>query len=492
MFKNLIYSIAYIKRFALMSFMSIIIAIAPAYSHAVVPFAVPVYVGVAAATGVRYIAVEGGKQAVRKLTKEGITKLAKSSVGICVRNPLQCVGGAVTGLIASFGDIGLEVNVNDVDNTQINYDVDIYMESDKISNACYDVMYGGKTGNGYKDLWHSTSTALMSEIERNSNYAPNFKTTIQDSTLATAINKLKSTANSHDDDSTLIGGVIAYEAFKYDWVRQGTSFGGSENAYVNAVKKQCGGSSANPDSVNNTYNIDNSTVNNVINNYIDNSPDRVNLVKEIVSYDYSQYDGMTINNEVVNHGDIFNDYSDNSVNYNITNQVSQDIAAEKVDIEKVDDKVCHVNNDGDIDWCPGSTNDKPDDFEPDNSGGDGGGSENPYPNTPSTCSSNAFNQKICNFIDWVKNDNGVPSRAAEKVEVVDKTDSIMSSINDKMVIFPNQCPPPRDMGFTLAGARYEMEMKLDPLCQFFGMLRPFVVGLGGLTMSFIVMGIRRG
>lgn len=459
-----------------MSFLSLVIGFVPFYANAFVPL-----IGIAASQGGRLLVQTAGGMAVRKLTKSGIVKAAKSNIARCVKNPAACIG--VGGLIsAGLTAADLEINVNDIENNL--YDIDIYAKEDKISNACYDIKYGGKTGNGNTDDWHYDANNLMIELENESRYAPNYKITIVNSSLNAAKSAIAVKAKAHADDSSLIGGVIAYEAFQYDWVRTGTSFGGTKNAYVNAIKKDCGSTTGNSDSVNNTYVVNNEYVDNTIYNYVTNHPQGADIIKDI----HNTYGGdYVVNNENIA-GDTINNYYDNSVRYEVTNELADDITGGKVDLDKVDDVNCHTNSAGQFDWCNGSDGDKPvDDKDPT----DPTDPTDPVEPDPASCNNNAFNRKVCDFIDWVKNDGGVSDRPAEAVEIVDKTSDITDLINKQMVVFPRVCPAALSVPISVMGNTNNIEIDVTPVCNIFDMVRPFVIGVSTITMVYIIMGVRR-
>lgn len=470
--KSFLERLDYLRRLFVMSFLSLVVGFVPFYANAVLPL-----VAIAASQGGRLLVQTAGGMVVRKLTKSGIIKAAKSNIARCVKNPAACIG--VGGLIsAGLTAADLEVNVNNNENNL--YDIDVYVKSDKISNACYDVRYGGQNGRVTLDNLYDSASALATAIENGSNYAPNYKVTVNQASLDTALTALKSYANSSDSSNYVAGRVITHHVINYDWVRTGTSFFGTGNMYVNAIKKDCGGSGGNSDGVDNNYVVNKEYVDNTIYNYVTNHPQVADIIKDI----HNNYGGdYTVNNENIA-GDTINNYYDNSVKYEVTNGLADDIAGGKVDLDKVNEANCHSNSSGQFDWCTGSDGEKPVDKEPTDP-------TDPTDPDPASCDNNSFNRKVCDFMNWVQNDGGVSDRPAEPVEIVDKTSDITDLINKQMVVFPRVCPSALSIPISVMGATNNIEIDVTPICDVFEMVRPFVIGVSTITMVYIIMGVRR-
>lgn len=99
------------------------------------------------------------------------------------------------------------------------------------------------------------------------------------------------------------------------------------------------------------------------------------------------------------------------------------------------------------------------------------------------CEETEFNKKICDFIDWVKQepdvteDNGV-------VDITDNSEGI--SVDKNRINFSNQCPAPKTVSISVAGFPVSYELNYQPLCDFFIMLNPFVIGMGGISSALII------
>ena len=106
------------------------------------------------------------------------------------------------------------------------------------------------------------------------------------------------------------------------------------------------------------------------------------------------------------------------------------------------------------------------------------------------CEGTEFNKKICEFIDWVKQE---PDASEENgtVEVTDKSEGL--NIDQNRIDFTNQCPAPTPINISVGGFPVSTELNYQPLCDFFTMLNPFVIGMGGISSALIIAGgARRG
>ena len=103
------------------------------------------------------------------------------------------------------------------------------------------------------------------------------------------------------------------------------------------------------------------------------------------------------------------------------------------------------------------------------------------------CNETQFNQKVCDFIDWVQ--QPFQSKDDGKLDVKDGN---LTNINQNRVKFKDQCPPPKPINITVMGQNFGTAMDYQPLCDFFSMLKPFVVGMGWVAGAFIIVGRRGG
>lgn len=109
------------------------------------------------------------------------------------------------------------------------------------------------------------------------------------------------------------------------------------------------------------------------------------------------------------------------------------------------------------------------------------------------CEETEFNKKICEFIDWVKQEPDAPDALDDsgEVDIIDKSDDL--SLDKDRISFDNQCPPPKPISLTVAGLGFTEEFNYQPMCDFFSRLKPFVIGMGGISSALIIAGgIRRG
>lgn len=106
------------------------------------------------------------------------------------------------------------------------------------------------------------------------------------------------------------------------------------------------------------------------------------------------------------------------------------------------------------------------------------------------CEETEFNKKICDFIDWVKQEPDATEDSGA-VDITDKSEGI--SVDKNRINFSNQCPAPKTVSISVAGFPVSYELNYQPLCDFFIMLNPFVVGMGGISSALIIAGgARRG
>lgn len=107
------------------------------------------------------------------------------------------------------------------------------------------------------------------------------------------------------------------------------------------------------------------------------------------------------------------------------------------------------------------------------------------------CNSTDFSKKICDWIDWTQKKPDDLKSNEGKIDVIDKSDDL--EIDEDRIVFADQCPPPTPIELVVMGFPYSEELNYQPFCDFFGMLNPFVVGMGGISSALIIAGgIRRG
>lgn len=110
---------------------------------------------------------------------------------------------------------------------------------------------------------------------------------------------------------------------------------------------------------------------------------------------------------------------------------------------------------------------------------------------PLFCDSSEFTKKVCDWIDWTQTEHDEPDPDAGKVDIKDKAEDL--SIDNDRIDFTNQCPAPTPIVTSVLGFPVSTELNYQPLCDFFTMLNPFVIGMGGISSALIIAGgARRG
>lgn len=212
---------------------------------------------------------------------------------------------------------------------------------------------------------------------------------------------------------------------------------------------------------------------------------RKQLYKNIYNYDYSQHPNITINNNSTSGDSINNAIKNAPKEFEVSVELGDKINNNQVDMDDINDQNCTKNNLGQYDKCGEPDPDDPDDPDnPDNP-------DNPEPPEPPPieCSANGLYQKICNWMDWTQQ----PHSPADdgKLDIIDKSDELL--IDNDRINFGNQCPAPTPINTSVGGFPVSTELDYQPLCDFFTMLNPFVIGMGGISSALIIAGgARRG
>lgn len=110
---------------------------------------------------------------------------------------------------------------------------------------------------------------------------------------------------------------------------------------------------------------------------------------------------------------------------------------------------------------------------------------------PLFCDSSEFTKKVCDWIDWTQEEHDELEPDAGKVDITDKSKDL--NIDQNRIDFSNQCPAPTPINTSVGGFPISTELNYQPLCDFFTMLNPFVIGMGGISSALIIAaGVRRG
>lgn len=104
------------------------------------------------------------------------------------------------------------------------------------------------------------------------------------------------------------------------------------------------------------------------------------------------------------------------------------------------------------------------------------------------CEASEFHKKVCDFIDWYQDDTEFDDDT--KVKVNDLSDDLQ--LKKDRVQFNAQCPPDKTFNMSYAGVNVSPTISYKSLCDGFIMLKPFIIGLSGITAILIIAGGRRG
>ena len=204
------------------------------------------------------------------------------------------------------------------------------------------------------------------------------------------------------------------------------------------------------------------------------------VIKNIYNYDYSQHPNITINNNTTGGNSLNNDLSINAdPELRVSPRLRLDIESNKVNLDNVNDENCTKNEAGEYDNCTGEPDPEEEETDPDDP-------NNPSPEEPPPieCSANGFYKKICDWMDWTK-ENPTPSEEAP----VDIKNIEAESTNK--IDMAGECPSPYELNFTIAGYAQNNSISYEPLCGALEMLKPIFIGSGALSGMFILMGYSR-
>ena len=160
---------------------------------------------------------------------------------------------------------------------------------------------------------------------------------------------------------------------------------------------------------------------------------------------------------------------------------------DRYDIDKIDRDNCEVK-DNKIISCEKAKikKDGDEDSQEENDETEKGDKDNKI-----NCDASEFHRKICDFVDWYQNDDYQPKDNDNEQTVKDLSDTL--KIDDKRVKFNAQCPPDKHFDVTYMGVTKTSKISYTRYCEFFVMLKPFLIGLAGISSVLIITGgIRRG
>ncbi|WP_407473007.1 virulence factor TspB C-terminal domain-related protein [Xanthomonas campestris pv. raphani] len=91
---------------------------------------------------------------------------------------------------------------------------------------------------------------------------------------------------------------------------------------------------------------------------------------------------------------------------------------------------------------------------------------------------------VCDFIDWVKNEDTGPEKELPERELEIDPDSWSSGVGE------GACPAPQQFAFTVAGHAANGEFSFQPLCDFSTALKPFLILVASIVAVMILAGLR--
>ena len=174
-------------------------------------------------------------------------------------------------------------------------------------------------------------------------------------------------------------------------------------------------------------------------------------------------------------------------------ELSKDFADEvfkkldKYDIDKIDKDNCEVKNNK-IVSCEKAKIKKDDEEENQQEENDETGKSDK--DNKINCDASEFHKKVCDFIDWYQNDDYQPKDNDNEQTVKDLSETL--KIDDKRVKFNAQCPPDKHFEINYMGVTKTSKISYTRYCEFFVMLKPFLLGLSGIASVLIITGVRRG
>ena len=435
------------------------IVFAPVYSNAVLP-------ALAAS-----VASNGGRvlvaNTIKKVAPQALANARKAAIGICKSNPRLCGGLGVGGVIGALAGDGWNIEITNTDVNNI--DVDIYKLRDD-EEDCGEVYICPST---IVDNTCTTTPAAYWSAKKPS-FPPGDITEYQNKP---PVYKGFTPPNYKDNAKKeyLKNGGTAPVSINFSYEnRYQEGQWQTTNSFLSAraiyVPKTC------------PVNTKTYITNNELNQYITNNMTNNDIdIKDIYNFDFSQYNinigGNTYNGTTINNDLSKSDPSE--ADKKVSPNLKKDIEDKKVNMDDVNDQNCTKNEVGEYDKCNGSEEpvdpEEPTDPEP----------EPP----PIECDANGFYKKVCDWMDWTQKPHDKPDSG--NVDIIDKSEGL--NIDQNRIDFTNQCPAPTPINTSVGGFPVSTELNYQPLCDFFEMLNPFVIGMGGISSALIIAGgARRG
>lgn len=430
------------------------IVFAPVYSNAVLPA-----LAASAASATRVLV----GATIKKVSPAALANAKKAMLGICQKNPNYCKGalGAVALKMISDG-WNIEITNTDVNNI----DVDIYKLPQ--NDGCQvSVVFGKKK---------MSASAMQALQVKEHNKDPLWVYRNATGWLAT-YDAFKEFYSKPENKTIL---KPEYQHVNYHHAPMFKAYHTDLSAYDKVqspdfeVYASCLPYPTNKIYITN-YELNEYITNNTTNNDID--------IKDIYNFDFSQYN-INIGGDTYNGTTINNDLSksdpseaDKKVSPDLKNKLDD----KTISLDDVNDQNCTKNEAGEYDKCGDKTDptdpEEPTDPEPE-----------PEP-PPIECDANGFYKKVCDWMDWTQKPHDKPDSG--NVDIIDKSEGL--NIDQNRIDFTNQCPAPTPINTSVGGFPVSTELNYQPLCDFFTMLNPFVIGMGGISSALIIAGgARRG
>jgi hypothetical protein len=425
-------------------FLSLLLTFAPVYANAILPG----LTAVAGSKAGKVVLTKTGGAVLRTLSPTSIASMAKTTVGICAKNPLAFA--FCTAVISAIKGDGLDITINNNETNDV--DVEISRRTqDKCTEYCdpnYQYCFASPEilGRHYFNL----------DVER-------FR---KEGTIL-------SSYQYKDYRSRIV--YFSYTE-RYDVVGSTESTINTSH-FVKERKTDCS----------NTV-LSDSEINQYFNKYVSDDD-----ITNIYNYDYSQHTTIKVNSDI-DTGDNINNKIKNSNSENdkeMTETAAQKSKQKNSDYhpDKIDDENCSKDDMGRYDKC-GTDRDNDDDDT----------ASTPSSTTPPTnppddeepppieCNSNGFYKKVCDWMDWTQDDYSADEDT--KPSVTDKAQDI--ELKKDRIDFSESCPPPKHVtvGYIL-DKEISYDLDYSGFCDSMIMLNPYIEGFGIISSILIIAGVGR-
>lgn len=195
-----------------------------------------------------------------------------------------------------------------------------------------------------------------------------------------------------------------------------------------------------------------------------------------------------VNTIIKNHvNDIdFNEYckGDNAC-ATLSDNFGNEVMKGGYDVDLINEKNCVVENNMIVscEYAKTVQDDETDDTTNNNDDEKGQGDDDKF----IECSNSPFHQKICDFIDWYQDDS-IKTDKDTKIDIKDISQDV--KLDKDKVKFTASCPLDETHNISYGGVGIPITISYLLLCDGMSKLKPFIVGLSGLTSVMIIMGRR--